>query len=166
MIFGKKRCKDCGGKLEKKWNFCPHCGKGIKYKSIFDDVDKEFERMEKVFELPKIDLKPRVDGVSIIISSGMKPKMTARKAVEKPVKIPKFTEEPETTIERRGNRQIINIKLPGVKKEDIEIKRLEQSIEIKAFAGDKAYFKLIPIPSSAAVNRSFEDEMLKIEVLK
>lgn len=169
-MFGKKKCRNCGERIEEKWNFCPRCGRVTRQKDIFGNFDKEFENFGKAFGIPKIDLRPGTDGVSIIISSGeMRPTVMRKREVrkeEKPVRIAKFTEEPETKIERKGGRQIINIKLPGVKKEDIEIKRLENSIEIRAFTGDKAYFKLIPIPSNAAISKSFEDEMLKIEVMR
>jgi RNA polymerase subunit RPABC4/transcription elongation factor Spt4 len=86
---------------------------------------------------------------------------------EKKIRIPKITEEPETKIERIGNRETITIKLPDVKSpEDIEIRKLEQSLEVKAFAGDKAYFKLIPIkPHSQVSEKSFKDGNLKIEIL-
>ena len=57
--------------------------------------------------------------------------------------------------------------IPDVKSlDDIEVKQLQQSIEIKAYAGDKAYFKLIPIPSNATVNNEFKDGILKIEIEK
>lgn len=85
----------------------------------------------------------------------------------KNVRTPRITEEPETKIQKSQNRQTITLNLPDVKNlDDIEIKQLHQSIEIKAFAGDKAYFKLIPIPSDATVNNEFKDGVLKIEVVK
>jgi len=84
------------------------------------------------------------------------------------VRVPKVTEEPEAEVKAEGNRETIRIKLPDVKsEEDIEVKKLEQSIEVKAFAGDKAYFKLIPLPSGAAVvKKDFKDGVLKIEIEK
>ncbi len=86
---------------------------------------------------------------------------------EKPVRTVKTTEEPKTKVQRVKNKQIITMDIPDVKGlEDIEITQLHQSIEIKAFAGDKAYFKLIPIPSHATVNNEFKDGVLKIEVEK
>ncbi len=173
MFFNKKKCGNCGEKLDTKWDFCPYCGEELieRPKSIFEDIDEESEQIDKIF-------RP-IKGVSIMISggTGMKPNVEVEnfghkrietkpteRIRERSVRIAKVTEEPETKIERNGNRQVIKINLPGVKVEDIEIKRLEQSIEVKAFTGDKAYFKLIPVPSNASVNRSFEDDMLKIEV--
>jgi HSP20 family molecular chaperone IbpA len=83
----------------------------------------------------------------------------------KPVKTPKVTEEAETEVKTIGNKQIVTVKLPGVKKEeDVEVKRLEQSIEVKAFAGDKAYFTLIPVPPAASVNKKFKAGILEVEI--
>ena len=175
MLFSKKKCRNCDEKIDNNWNFCPHCGEELteKSKNIFDEIDKHFEEVDKT-----LNFRP-IKGMSIMISggTGIKPRIEVRtpshrevgvrtieKIKEKPVRIPKITEEPETKIEKIGNRQIVSIKLPNVKMEDIEIRRLEQSIEVKAFAGDKAYFKLIPIPSNASINRTFENDMLKIEV--
>jgi len=176
MLFSKKKCRNCSEKTDNKWNFCPHCGEKVtkKSKNIFDEIDKHFEEVDKNLN-QGIYFKP-IKGISIMISSGgAKPEIEVRnfghkaeksmeKIKERPVRIPKITEEPETMIEKIGNRQIVSIKLPRVKMENIEIKRLEQSIEVKAFDGDKAYFKLIPIPSNASINRTFENDMLKIEV--
>ncbi len=54
--------------------------------------------------------------------------------------------EPETSVRRLTDKIIYEIILPGVKSEkDIIINKLENSIEIKAFAKDTAYLKLIPI---------------------
>jgi hypothetical protein len=44
------------------------------------------------------------------------------------------------------NKIVYEIDLPGVTNvKDVIINRLENSIEVKAFAKDKAYFKLIPL---------------------
>lgn len=54
--------------------------------------------------------------------------------------------EPETNIRRFSNKVAYEIKLPGVKTvKDISIAQLENSIEIKALAGKKVFYKIIPI---------------------
>jgi HSP20 family molecular chaperone IbpA len=187
-MFERKKCKNCGEKLKDSWEFCPNCGiktnKRIEpTKDIFDDFEKEFEKIDKNFGFrvgfPKVGFRPK-GGVSIVITSGepgnrileehkrFEPTLKRKPLEEKkPVRIPKVTIEPETKIEKVGNKQIIKMTLPGVKnRDDIEIKRMEQSIEIKAFAGDTAYFKLIPIPSNASVSKEFDKDTLKIEVQK
>ncbi len=64
-------------------------------------------------------------------------------------KVEKFSslprEEPETKVKRLTNRLVYEINIPGVPKENIIIRKLENSIEIKAFSDNKAYFKLIPL---------------------
>jgi HSP20 family molecular chaperone IbpA len=136
---------------------------------------------------------PGFSGISITIHSGtgMKPKVEVktygeykklepeikrRLGVKVPIeeveeeekeieyKPPKTTEEPEAKVSREGNRTIIEIKLPDVEKEeDINVKKLEQSIEIRARAKDKLYFKLIPM-AGEIVRKSFKDGVLKIEI--
>ena len=54
--------------------------------------------------------------------------------------------EPETKVRRLTDKIVYEIMLPGIKDEkEISISKLENSIEIKAFAKDRAYFKLIPL---------------------
>lgn len=54
--------------------------------------------------------------------------------------------EPITKIRRFSDKIVYEISLPGLKnKEDIIINKLQNSIEIKALAKDKVYFKLIPL---------------------
>lgn len=205
-MFESRRCKRCGKGMKNDWKFCPYCGQGTKYrrqyKDVFEDVEKEFERIDKMFgpvfvKFPKLDTNSpfKGGGINIVIKSGtgMKPKINVRtsgrykklepqlkkrlgvregiggvKEEKRKVRIPKKTEEPETRIESRGNEETITVKLPDVKKlEDIEIRKLGQSIEIKAFAGDKAYFKLIPIrPNAQISDKDFKDGILKIQVVR
>lgn len=55
-------------------------------------------------------------------------------------------QEAESTVRRLSGKVVYEIDLPGVKKqEDVVINELENSIEVKAFAKDKAYFKFLPI---------------------
>ena len=76
------------------------------------------------------------------------------------------TAEPETCVRNVAGRTVAEIKLPGVKKaEDIEIHALESSVEIKALAGDKAYFKILTKPPQAKVaKREFRKGLLTIEL--
>ncbi|MBR9702036.1 hypothetical protein GOV13_03880 [Candidatus Pacearchaeota archaeon] len=55
-------------------------------------------------------------------------------------------QEPLTNVRRLSDRISYEIKIPGVKTvKDVSIVPLENSIEIKAVAKNKAYFKIIPI---------------------
>jgi HSP20 family molecular chaperone IbpA len=54
--------------------------------------------------------------------------------------------EPTTNIRRLSNKVVYEIDIPGVTSiKDIAVSKLENSIEIKAVAKDKAYAKVIPI---------------------
>ncbi len=55
-------------------------------------------------------------------------------------------EEARASIKRLSNKIIYEIDVKGVKNiSDVEIRKLENSIEVKAISKDKIYFKLIPI---------------------
>jgi HSP20 family molecular chaperone IbpA len=164
------------------------------FAGLFEDIHREFERIDRLFgrDFFKFPTPFRGGGVSVTITSGtgreprvdvktfgeykkFEPEIRRRFGLEKPVReveerpprpIPRVTEEPEARVERLADRDVITIKLPGVTDEaDVEIRKLEQSVEIKAFAGDKAYFKLIPIkPTSHILSKSLENETLRIEI--
>ncbi|MCX8193891.1 MAG: zinc ribbon domain-containing protein [Candidatus Pacearchaeota archaeon] len=73
-------------------------------------------------------------------------------------------QEPETKVRRLSDKIVYEILLPGVKNEkDIIINKLQNSIEIKAFAKEKAYFKLIPL-GLPIKNYKFDKETLILEL--
>ncbi|MBI2546881.1 MAG: hypothetical protein HYW23_00340 [Candidatus Aenigmarchaeota archaeon] len=182
-MFWDKKCKGCNSKIKSEWAFCPSCGVPLretkKVSSEFDKEPIEIGRMPEM-NIPNLMFKPfmKDKGISItitadnnapprieVVTSGDQRKHHHHEA--KPVRLPKITEEPEMKVEQEQNKDVITLNLPDVKSlNDIDIKQLDQSIEIKAFAGDKAYFKLIPIPSNATVNNQFKDGVLKIEIQK
>ncbi len=84
---------------------------------------------------------------------------------EKPLPTPRFTEEPKTDIRRLDSRVVVDMDVPGVKSlNDVEIKELENSIEVKAIAGDKAYFKILTKPEQFRItNKEFKDGRLHLE---
>lgn len=72
-----------------------------------------------------------------------KPEISEEKA-KKLAKLPR--QEAESKVRRLSGKVIYEIDLPGVKNvNDIIINQLENSIEIKAFSKDKAYFKFLPV---------------------
>lgn len=88
------------------------------------------------------------------------PEISPEKA-EKISNLPKA--EPETRVTRLTNRLIYEIKLPGVTKENIIIRKLENSIEIKAFSEEKVYTKLIPL-SLPVINSNLKEGKLTLEL--
>ena len=72
--------------------------------------------------------------------------------------------EPETNIRRLSNKVVYEINTPGVKSmEDVSIIQLENSIEIKAFAKDKIFHKIIPI-NLPITNYGLSDGKLVLEL--
>jgi len=121
-----------------------------------DDEDDE-EEPEKAYGF-SINIGTNESGQPVIkigdgkeIGKMIKPKPVkirqikiSERDAEKFAKLPKA--EPLTNVRRLADRIIYEIELPGVKdKNNIIINKLHNSIEIKAFAKDKAFFKLIPV---------------------
>ena len=71
--------------------------------------------------------------------------------------------EPKTNIRRLADKVTYEIEIPGIKSlKDISITTLESSIEVKAVAKNKAYFKRIPI-NFPIVNYTLSEERLILE---
>ncbi len=181
-------CPYCGEKVEHRRQY------NNIFKNIDEEFEK-IDKLGPIFvRFPQFDMESpfKGGGISITIKrgTGMKPKVDVRTSgnyrkiepqirrrlgvseggqeveEKRKIRIPEITEEPETKIEKENNEEVITVKLPDVKNlENIEIRKLEQSLEIKAFAGNKAYFKLIPVkPNTEISDRSFKNGILKIKV--
>jgi len=98
-------------------------------------------------------LEESLKGNSTNIHTERKPKQFSQKT--KPQKITEARglelsklprQEASSQVRRLSGKVIYEIDVPGVKNiKDISVNELESSIEIKAFAKDKAYFKFIPV---------------------
>lgn len=163
MIFNKK-CKFCKKPVKEEFHFCPYCGEYLRSEEdFFNELDRiieqEFERLEKLFgfAIPRIKIYPKRAH-----EQEFKPQGDVREEVAV-----KKVEEPKTEEVEKNGKKIIKIKLPGVKEErNVEIRRLEESIEIRAKCGDKVYFKIIPIPPRKIYRTNFENEELVLLVGK
>lgn len=78
---------------------------------------------------------------------------------------PLVTEEPRTNVMQMPGKLIVEIELPGVKKEeDIEIREYEESAEVKARAKDKVYLKIITLPKNLTLAaKKLKDSKLRLE---
>ena len=78
--------------------------------------------------------------------------------------VPKATEEPKTEVKKLDSRVVVDMELPGIKERDIEVNELEASVEVKAMAGDKAFFKILTKPEEfSIVEKKFEKGRLHLE---
>lgn len=161
------KCTYCRRKLDNGWNFCPNCGTEISKRiGMFDILKKQMDILRNV--LTKEDYESQRtqtvrNAITIRINSGgfgnphiqIIPKPVAvssepyreRKQLER--KLPEKVIEPEVQVKRLAKEMIFTIPLPDVKSEtDIDLILLEDSIEIRALAKDKGYFKILTVPKN------------------
>jgi len=124
----------------------------------FGDVDrKEIEE-----EMKRLGFGGRVRAIGSKIRELREPKRERELSLSEA----KITEEPKTSVRRIGERIVVEVELPGVRDMgDIEVRSLENSIEVKAIAGDKAYFKILTKPPRTSIlNKRFRDGILYLEL--
>lgn len=81
-------------------------------------------------------------------------------------KPPSLIEEPEKEIKREDNKLVLRIKVPGVKFEkDIDLKRLKETVEIRAYGKEKMFFTFFKVPPNARIiSKSLENGELIVEL--
>ena len=166
-------------------------GLNVIFNSLMKNLDKQFKNLDKrETKMNPWKNKGNKNGVSISIStSGNRPPKIRvnsfgndsefkqkEQNIKKQIKemptlsqgsLKKFSslprEEPSTNIRRLSDKVIYEINMPGIKSiKDISIIKLENSLEIKALAKDKSYFKLISI-SLPIINYNLLKEKLVLE---
>jgi len=105
--------------------------------------DIKDEDIEKLSEKPYVygwSIKIGPDGKPIIREFGNKPKTT--------VKGPKVSEEREPLVDVIEEKEVVKIiaELPGVSKEDINLKTTEEKLEISVETPERKYHKVISLP--------------------
>ena len=161
------------------------------FNTLFNTVLKNLNKKFNEFEASKKTEKPKIKkggiGIRIYTSGNKPPKIKIKsfgdlseenkkkKEREKPkkLKLPasnskKFSglpkKEPETNIRRFSDKIVYEINMPGVKSiKDVSIIQLESSIEIKALAKNKVYYKIIPI-NLPVKNYNLSKEKLTLEI--
>ncbi len=156
--------------------------------TVLKNLNKKFNEFEDVKnKSKKSEAKKGGIGISIYTSGNKPPKIKVKSfgnlpkfeekekqiKKEEEIKLPvsnskKFAglpkKEPKTNMRRFADKIIYEINLPGVKStKDISIIQLESSIEIKALAKNKVYYKIIPI-SLPVKNYNLSKEKLILEI--
>ncbi len=128
----------------------------------FGNVDRNEVRREVAEEMKELGIKTTPMGTVQKERPYEKPKALEEKPHQEPAK---FTEEPRTQVRSVGTRVMVEMELPDVKSEgNIEINELESSVEVRARAGDRAYFKIITKPERFSVtSKRFERGRLYLE---
>ena len=90
-------------------------------------------------------------------------KWNKKKPIDKPQ--PKEVLEPIVAIKKTSNGIEVSAQLPGVKsEEDVEVNFLPNSIELRAFAGERGYFKILNIPNNFdLIEKNLKDERLRLQ---
>jgi len=158
------------------------------FERVFQRFNREFREIEKLMErdFEALDISQyfrpkhtRGFSIKIVSQTGKPPKITVRswgipkqrleQAVKQELKqklpVVETTEEPKAEIRRTDSKVLVDLELPGVKSEnDISVQELSQSVEVRALAGKKAYFKIITKPPQfRLVKKSFSDGKLHLE---
>jgi HSP20 family molecular chaperone IbpA len=162
------------------------------FDDIFKQMDGQMAEMGKMFgqsfKMPKVVMRPGGMSITIVSGSDQKPKVsvqtfgnakkmepqikqqlgvdrTVQEVEKKPKILPKTktTEEPEMKMKKDDENTIYTISLPGVEKKNIEIRRLPNSIEVRAVAGNKLFFKLFEAPQNLSImDKKFENGKLTL----
>ena len=73
--------------------------------------------------------------------------------------------EPETKIKNQQRIMEIEVQMPGISKNDIEINKFGESLEIRGYGKNKTYFKVVPIPPKTVIqSKQFSKGNLKIKI--
>ena len=189
-----ERCKVCNRELEEEWRYCPHCGtkRGshipkppfsfVESLNTLDLVEKIFADISNKNEGKKGRKTARLAGFGVFITTQPGEEADTdleefsfveeqpaeqtdqgKKARVRPP--PRFVREPETRVEMRGDKLVLRMDVPGIKSvEDVETYAGSESLEVKAYAGDMAYFKVIRTPGRVRrVSKRIEGTSLILE---
>ena len=174
--------------MEKGWNYCPKCGEEKKgffrnpFKGFGEKLfTKSFDKMFKqVFDsMQEVDLESdgsknfvikmsNLDGVPDVQVFNSKKKPVVKKRVQPRMsnRVLKNVEEPEAKLRDYGNSLFVELTIPSVKSiNDVEIVKLGESVEIRAFGKGKSYFKMISVPKASNVlKKELKDGKLFVEL--
>ncbi|EEZ92856.1 MAG: hypothetical protein BJBARM4_0477 [Candidatus Parvarchaeum acidiphilum ARMAN-4] len=161
----KKKCLFCGISIEKDWSFCPHCGRPLKTQGInISGVNIDVTKMVQEI-IPQV-----LNGVfnGSIFTEKQQEAQERKESSSKQSFSAKEIIEPEDLVSKHGDTVIHAIALPGVRyKDDIDIKKMENSIEIRAKNGDKLYLKIVRRDKrQSIVSEEFTNENLVLVLRK
>ncbi len=176
-------CPYCHTEAERKWNYCPNCGHRLdRSANLFNVINEQVRQIRKLFGPEDFGVVQEPNkGITISISHGFgEPKISIRPTQPYAQKMhkeeivkrrerkqPKSVVEPKADIKKTADSITVNVELPDVKSdEDIEIDRFPSSTEIRAYVGDKGYFKIVNIPQNyRMVDKKLEKGNLKLEFI-
>ncbi len=126
----------------------------------FGDID------ERIAEKMRESLKPQSSESAPEAETRKEEESLAMESSEAAARDVSGYEEPRCTTKWTGDHLLVDLDLPGVtKSDDVEVRKLGESIEVRAFAGGKGYFKILGIPADAQlVSRRFRKGRLSLKI--
>lgn len=144
------------------------------FERMREEMEEMMDRMMEGFEgikeedLEKLSEKPYVYGWSIKIGPEGKPIIrefgNRPKAVPKGAKVSEEREPLVDVIEEKDRIKIV-AELPGVSKEDIDLKTTEEKLEIRVDTPERKYHKVIDLPCKArplSAKASYKNGVLEV----
>lgn len=181
-----KFCNYCGNYLSNKWKYCPYCGRKVKKFDLFDELLKSgvtgisIRITSRNGEEPDVRVRRigRKRGRRVPVESIKEEKEKRKKGKGKKIPIesldddnrtihpiPKKVMEPEGIKQQMEDHIVLLVKLPGVKRENVNVRKLEESVEIKAYRNGEAYFKQFPVPENARIiSKHMEGDQLIVKI--
>ncbi len=126
-------------------------------------VTRRSDRKEPEVEIRTFgNVKPEDVRRQLEEQSGIQASRSIPAARKAPVK------EPQTKMTKEGDRVVVEMSLPGIGSlKEVDITKLESSIEVRAYGREQGYFKIIAIPEGAqVVGKSFSGAVLRLELAK
>ncbi len=119
----------------------------------------------RIQPIGEAESRPMAAGLARGRASGPSGARAGAKPLPKRFADVKRSEEPESVVKRVGNALIADLEVPGVRSEDdIAVTELENSVEVRALAGDKAFFKIITKPARLKLaGKKFKNGKLHLE---
>ncbi len=139
----KKKCGGCSYVLDKRWNFCPNCGQPMNGQNV--SLGNLNIDLNKVMQQMMGPLMNSVIGGGFFQNQQQpKQKTNVQEKLNKTMSNVNEVIEPEDLVSDHGDTTVHAISLPGVKnKSDINVMKMENSIEVRAVSGKRLYLKII-----------------------
>ena len=130
------RCNRCNFSVTIDWKYCPNCGKKV----FRSDFLSSFDRLcQEVLE--------EVQGSQLMSRDISKVK------------------EPKTSVIINGFDTIYEFYLPNFSQENINIRKVGESLELRALKSDTLFFKIIKTPpSSFILNKDYKENVFRVVV--
>lgn len=168
------KCRACNRELADEWSFCPYCGASKSLQFRPHGVEDIFRALEKgftnFFDADTMMDLPFGKGFMVELSQeGGEPRVSIKELGERQPEakaerqIPKGAEVVEPKISVKDGGRLVEVLLPGVNSEEnISVRQLENSVEVRAFTDRKIYFTIIPLRFRHLEEQSFENGLLTL----